>query len=90
MFADGSLGVRSIWWLLQCSHLMVPLCIVVCPIGARLTAVTGGRTIGPYADSLPLSSQFQGGGGWVWGGGLKGRGAPGPQHIWLKMTPSSR
>ena len=34
----------------------------------------GGRTIGPYADSLPLSSQFQGGGGggggggWVWGG----------------------
>ena len=23
--ADGSLGVRRIWWLLQCSHLMVPL-----------------------------------------------------------------
>ena len=39
MFADGSLGVRCIWWLLQCSHLMVPLCLVVCPVGARLTAV---------------------------------------------------
>ena len=38
MFADGSLGVRRIWWLLQCSHLMVPLCIVVCPVGARLVA----------------------------------------------------
>ena len=36
MFADGSLGVRCIWWLLQCSHLMVPLCLVVCPVGARL------------------------------------------------------
>ena len=36
MCADGSLGVRCIWWLLQCSHLMVPLCIVVCPVGARL------------------------------------------------------
>ena len=31
MFADGSLGVRCIWWLLQCSHLMVPLCLVACP-----------------------------------------------------------
>ena len=41
MFADGSLGVRRIWWLLQCSHLMVPLCIVVCPVGACLTAVCG-------------------------------------------------
>ena len=39
MFADGSLGVRCIWWLLQCSHLMVPLCLVVCPVGARLPAV---------------------------------------------------
>ena len=26
-------------------------------------ATTGGRTIGPYADSLPLSNQFQGGRG---------------------------
>ena len=39
VFADGSLGVRCIWWLLQCSHLMVPLCLVVCPVGARLPAV---------------------------------------------------
>ena len=39
--ADGSLGVRRIWWLLQCSHLMVPLCIVACPVGARHTAVCG-------------------------------------------------
>ena len=38
---DGSLGMRHIWWLLQCLHLMVPLCIVVCPVGARLTAVCG-------------------------------------------------
>ena len=41
VLADGSLGVRRIWWLLQCSHLMVALCIVVCPVGARLTAVCG-------------------------------------------------
>ena len=41
MFVDGSLGMRCIWWLLQCSCLMVPLCIVVCPVGARLTAVCG-------------------------------------------------
>ena len=34
LFADGSLGMRCIWWLLQCSHLMVPLCLVVCPTGA--------------------------------------------------------
>ena len=32
MFAYGSLGVCRIWWLLQCSHLMVPLCLVVCPV----------------------------------------------------------
>ena len=49
----------------------------------------GGGGNGPYADSVPLSSQFQGGGGGVWGR-LKGRGPPGPQHIWLKMTPSLR
>ena len=58
----------------------------------------GGRSNRPYADSLPHSSQFQGGGGrgeggagsrgvWAW---LQGRGAPGPQHIRLKMTPSLR
>ena len=38
---DDSLGVRRIWWLLQCSHLMVPLCIAVSPVGVRLTAVCG-------------------------------------------------
>ena len=42
MFADASLGMRRIWWLLQCSHLMVPLCIVVCLVGARLTACSTG------------------------------------------------
>ena len=56
----------------------------------------GGHSNGPYTDSHPLSSQFQGGGrrggvglGGIWGR-LKWRGAPGPQHILLKMTPSSR
>ena len=34
----------------------------------------GGRTIGPYADSLPLSSQFQGGGGGGGSGGGSGAG----------------
>ena len=65
--------------------------------GRGVRAPRGGRSNGPYADSLPLSSQFQGGGGGggggsgggVWGR-LKGRGAPGPQQIRLKMTPSSR
>ena len=41
MFADGLLGVRRIWWLQQCSHLMVSLCIVVSLVGARLNAVCG-------------------------------------------------
>ena len=41
--------------------------------GALLTFMPrGGRSDGPYADSLPLSDHFQGGGGggggWVWGG----------------------
>ena len=56
----------------------------------------GGRSNGPYADSLPLSRQILGQGGGlglggvgVWGR-LKGSEAPGPQHIWLKMTPSLR
>ena len=54
MFADGSLGVRRIWWLLQCSHLMVPLCIVVCPVGARLTAVcVGGSVPSCFAACVP-------------------------------------
>ena len=55
----------------------------------------GGRSNGPYADSLPLSTHFQGGGGAGSEGGLGaslggGGGAPGPQHIWLKMTALSR
>ena len=52
MFADGSLGVRRIWWLLQCSHITVPLCFVVCLVGARLTAVCGAALC-PVA--LPLA-----------------------------------
>ena len=58
--ADGSLGVCRIWWLLQCSHLMVPLCIVVCPVGARLTAVCGA-VLCPVAlllTFLPISGSF--------------------------------
>ena len=42
------------------------------PRAIRLTG--GGRTIGPYADSLPLSSQFQ---GWGWVGGSGGGGGGG-------------
>ena len=34
-------SVCRIWWLLKRSHLMVPLCLVVCPVGAHLTAVCG-------------------------------------------------
>ena len=59
-FADGWLGVRRIWWLLQCSHLMVPLCLVVCPVGARLTAVCGAALC-PLAlllAFLPISGSF--------------------------------
>ena len=60
MFADGSLGVHRIWWLLSCSHLMVPLCIVVCLVGARLTAVCGAALF-PVAlllTFLPISGSF--------------------------------
>ena len=60
----------------------------------------GGPGNGPYADSLPVSSHFQGGagrggGGGGWVGGVLGAslggggGAPGPQQIWLKMTALS-
>ena len=41
LVADGPLCVRCIWWLLRCSLLMVPLCITLCPAGARLTTVCG-------------------------------------------------
>ena len=53
----------------------------------------GGRSNGPYADSLPLSDHFQGGGGGAGsGGGLPRRGGGGfvPLQIWHKMIASSR
>ena len=64
-------------------------------------ATGGGCSIGPYANSFPLSDYFQGGVGGGGGGGLGlegvrgparkgGGGAPRPQDIWLKMTASSR
>ena len=58
--ADGSLGVRRIWWLLQCSHLMVPLCIVVCPVGARLAAMCGAALcpVVLLLAFLPISGSF--------------------------------
>ena len=60
MFADGSLGVRRIWWLLQCLHLMVPLCMVVCLVGARLTAVFGAALcpVGLLLAFLPIPGSF--------------------------------
>ena len=60
MFADGSLGVHRIWCLLQCSHLMVPLCIVVCPVGARLIAVCGAALcpVALLLVFLPISGSF--------------------------------
>ena len=78
MFADGSLGVRHIWWLLQCSHLMVPLCLVVCPVGARLTAVCGAALC-PVVLLLALDpplppphrAQIVEGGGWCKGLSLR-------------------
>ena len=60
VFADGSLGVCRIWWLLQCSHLMVPLCLVVCPVGARLTAVCGAALcpVALLLAFLPILGSF--------------------------------
>ena len=60
MFADGSLGVRRIWWLLQCSHLMVPLCIVVCLVEARLTTVCGAALcpVALLLAFLPILGSF--------------------------------
>ena len=71
-----------------------------------LTQYTVHGTCGKHGGDVatghtPTPSHFPanlraggGGGGWVGGGGvcgrLKGRGPPGPQHIWLKVTPSSR
>ena len=60
VFADGSVGVCRIWWLLQCSHLMVSLCIIVCPVGARLTAVCGAALcpVALLLAFLPISGSF--------------------------------
>ena len=40
---------------------------LACTLGSPLNLPRGGRSDGPYADSLPLSDHFHGGGG---GGGL--------------------
>ena len=53
MFADGSLSVRRIWWLLQCSHLMVPLCIVVSCWGSPHCRVWGGPVPSCFAACVP-------------------------------------
>ena len=54
MFADGSLGVRHIWWLLRCSHLMFPLCIVcVSCWGSSHCRVWGGSVPSCFADCVP-------------------------------------
>ena len=91
-FADGSLGVRRIWWLLQCSHLMVPLCIIVCPVGARLTAVCGAA-LWPVAlllAFLPISGSFF----FCWHAHCCWCAAPGGQHVapciplWLSGCPT--
>ena len=60
MFANGSLGMHRIWWSLQCSHLIVPLCIVVYPVGARLTAVCGAALcpVALLLAFLPISGSF--------------------------------
>ena len=60
VFANGSLGMCRIWWLMPCLHLLVPLCIVVCPVGARLTIVCGAAQC-PVALPLvflPISCSF--------------------------------
>ena len=41
LVADGPLGVRRIRWLWRCSLLVVPLCIALCPVEARLATVCG-------------------------------------------------
>ena len=40
----------------------------------KIVGARGGRSDGPYADSLPLSDHFQGGGGGGGGGGGAGSG----------------
>ena len=50
-----------------CMCVCVCVCLCVCVCVSR-----GGRSNGPYADSLPLSDHFQGGGGLGLGGGGEG------------------
>ena len=92
MFADGSLSVRRIWWLLQCSHLMVPLWIVVCPVGAHLTAVCGAALclVALLLAFLPISGSFF----FCWHAHCCWCAAPGGQHVapcvplWLSGCPT--
>ena len=82
--AGGSLGVCHIWWLLQCSHLMVPLCIVVCPVGARLTAVCGAVAL--LLAFLTISGSFF----FCWHAHRCWCAAPDGQHVapYLPLWPS--
>ena len=48
--------IHSAMRQVQSAHVHPP-----CGNGCTVRAPRGGRTIGPYADPLPLSSQFQGG-----------------------------
>ena len=92
MFADGLLGVRRIWWLLQCLHLMVPFCVVVCPVGARLTALYGAALcpIALLLAFLPISGSFF----FCWHAHCCWCAAPGGQHVapciplWLLGCPT--
>ena len=79
VFASGSLGVRCIWWLLQCSHLMVPLCLVVCPVGARLPAVCRAALCPAVLlhAFLPISGSFF----FCWHAHCFWSAAPGGQHV---------
>ena len=90
--ADGSLGVRRMWWLMQCSHLMVSLCILVCPAGARLTAVCGAALcpVALLLAFLPISGSFF----FCWHAHGCWCAAPGGQHVapcspvWLSGCPT--
>ena len=89
VFADGSLGIRRIWWLLQRSHLMVPLCV---PLGlVSLPCV--GRLCAQLLCCL-RSSQFQALSFSSWHAHCCSCAAPGGQHVapciplWLSGCPT--